>query len=99
MVYNINMKKFIKYLLLSPMMFSVIGCGNQTKSEEKSMEPKPVDVVVISGQSNAVGCTHAKCITRSIGAEAYSTYMTGYNDIKIAYDSTDKKFHLFENFS
>ena len=90
MVYNINMKKFIKYLLLSPMMFSVIGCGNQTKSEEKSMEPKPVDVVVISGQSNAVGCTHAKCITRSIGAEAYSTYMTGYNDIKIAYDCWTK---------
>jgi len=90
MVYNINMKKFIKYLLLSPMMFSVIGCGNQTKSEEKSMEPKPVDVVVISGQSNAVGCTHAKCITRSMGAEAYSTYMTGYNDIKIAYDCWTK---------
>lgn len=54
------------------------------------MEPKPVDVVVISGQSNAVGCTHAKCITRSIGAEAYSTYMTGYNDIKIAYDCWTK---------
>ena len=90
MVYNIDMKKFMKYLLLSPMMFSVIGCGNQTKSEEKSMEPKPVDVVVISGQSNAVGCTHAKCITRSIGAEAYSTYMTGYNDIKIAYDCWTK---------
>ena len=54
------------------------------------MEPKPVDVVVISGQSNAVGCTHSKCITRSIGAEAYSTYMTGYNDIKIAYDCWTK---------
>ena len=54
------------------------------------MEPKPVDVVVISGQSNAVGCTHAKCITRSMGAEAYSTYMTGYNDIKIAYDCWTK---------
>ena len=54
------------------------------------MEPKPVDVVVISGQSNAVGCTHSNCITRSIGASYYQDYMRGFPDIQIAYDSWTK---------
>ena len=49
------------------------------------MEPTPVDVVVISGQSNAVGCTHSNCITRSMGSSKYQTYMRGFDDIKIAY--------------
>ena len=90
MVYYIDMKKFIKYLLLSPIMFSVIGCQKENKSEEISMEPKPVDVVVISGQSNAVGCTHSNCITRSIGASSYQEYMRGYKEIQIAFDSWTK---------
>ena len=54
------------------------------------MEPTPVDVIVISGQSNAVGCTHANCITRSIGASKYQDYMRGFETIKIAYDCWTK---------
>ena len=52
------MKNIVKFLLLSPIAFSSVGCGGKT--------PKPVDVIVISGQSNAVGCTHIDCIERSI---------------------------------
>ena len=80
------MKNIVKFLLLSPLAFSSVSC-NSSKPQE---EPKPVDVVVISGQSNGVGCTHSDCITRSIGSSKYSEYMKGYNDIQIAYDCWTK---------
>lgn len=78
------MKNFIKLFLLSPIAFSAMGCNNMPK------EPKPVDVVVISGQSNAVGCTHIKCLKRSMGSAKESEYMKGYPDIQIAYDCWTK---------
>ena len=97
MYYYINMKKLFKYLLLSPVLLSAIGCakgnnsgGTNMSSEAISREPTPVNVVVISGQSNAVGCTHSNCITRSIGASYYQEYMRGYPQIQIAYDCWTK---------
>ena len=77
------MKNELKFLFLMPLLFSALGC--QTK---KPM--KPVDVILISGQSNAVGCTHSSCITRSIGASKYQKYMRGYPEIQIAFDSWTK---------
>ena len=82
------MKNIFKFLLLSPIAFSSVGCGQSKQPEE----PKPVDVVLISGQSNGVGCTHSNCITKSIGASKYSEYMKGYKDIQIAYDCWTKNF-------
>lgn len=73
------MKNIIKLLLLSPMAFSSVSCGG-------AKTPKPVDVIVISGQSNAVGCTYIDCIPRSIGYDEYEEYMRGYPEIQIAYD-------------
>ena len=78
------MKNILKLLLLSPMAFSIIGCNNAKK------ELTPVDVVLISGQSNAVGCTHSKYITRSMGRSKYDEYMRGYPGIQIAFDSWTK---------
>ena len=78
------MKHAFKILLLSAITFSIMGCNN------KKSDPKPVDVIVISGQSNAVGCTHSNCITRSMGSTKYSTYLKGYPTIKIAYDCWTK---------
>ena len=75
------MKKVIKFLLLSPLAFSGLGCSKTTK---------PVDVIVISGQSNAVGCTHIDCIERSMGYDKLEEYMVGYDGIKIAYDCWTK---------
>ena len=72
-------------MLLTPMAFSISGCGKTAKKD-----PIPVDVIVISGQSNAVGCTQANCIKRSIGAEKYNEYMSGYPGIQIAFDSWTK---------
>ena len=80
------MKSFIKLLFLSPMILSISGCNEK----DTPKEPTPVDVVVISGQSNAVGCTHTNCISRSIGHAKYQEYMKGYNDIQIAFDSWTK---------
>ena len=91
------MKKLFKFLCLAPLLFVAVSCNNADSNssninEESSamMEPTPVDVIVISGQSNAVGCTHANCITRSIGASKYQDYMRGFETIKIAYDCWTK---------
>ena len=98
------MKKFIKLLILSPMAFSLISCNggdsssSSTSTSSSTTRPKstdvfptgPVDVVVISGQSNAAGCTKASCIQRSIGYSKYQEYMAGYPSIKIAYDCWTK---------
>ena len=45
------MKKLMKLLLLSPVVFLSMSCANN----DEPKEPIPVDVVVISGQSNGVG--------------------------------------------
>ena len=91
------MKKLFKFLCLAPLLFVAVSCNdadsNSSNINEESsamMEPTPVDVIVISGQSNAVGCTHANCITRSIGASKYQDYMRGFETIKIAYDCWTK---------
>lgn len=79
------MKTAFKILMLSPLIFSTGACGGNEKKD-----PIPVDVIVISGQSNAVGCTHSNCITRSIGHSKYQEYMEGYKGIQIAFDSWTK---------
>ena len=80
------MKTALKILMLSPLILSTGACGNNDKKD-----PIPVDVIVISGQSNAVGCTHVNCITRSIGHSKYQEYMEGYPGIQIAFDSWTKE--------
>ena len=67
------MNRFFKILFLAPMIFTTVGCNAKK-------DPVPVDVVVISGQSNAVGCTHTNCISRSIGHSKYQEYLAGYPD-------------------
>ena len=91
------MKNIFKFLCLAPLLFVAVSCNNaepsnSSVSEEPTTmkEPTPVDVIVISGQSNAVGCTHSNCITRSMGSSKYSTYMRGFESIKIAYDCWTK---------
>ena len=79
------MKNIVKFLLLSPIAFSSVGCGGKTPKT-----PKSVDVIVISGQSNAVGCTHIDCIERSMDYDKLEEYMVGYPGIQIAYDCWTK---------
>ena len=76
------MKNKLCFLLLSPILLSGVGCNNSGNSD-----PKPVDVVVISGQSNAVGCTWSDCIQDT---EKWNEYRKGYPEIQIAFDSWTK---------
>lgn len=90
------MKKLFKLLFLSPFILSIASCGNTTisSSEDSSMpssfDPVPVDVVIISGQSNGVGCTHSIYLPDTMGNEKYDEYLSGYPSIQIAYDCWTK---------
>ena len=86
------MKKSLCCLLLSPFLLSAVGCGSQAPKEDPQPEKDliPVDVVLISGQSNAVGCTHSDCIATSIGIEEAALYKKGFPEIQISYDCWTK---------
>ena len=89
MDYHIIMKKFFKLLFLTPMILFNSSCSPSTPVDPPA-DPVPVDVIIISGQSNAVGCTKSKEIEKTIGAIAYQDYMSGFPGIKIAYDCWTK---------
>ena len=94
------MKKLFKMLLLMPMITFINGCSQVTTPEEPPVDPEPetpevvdpvpVDVVIISGQSNGVGCTYCKEVKTSMGSSKYQDYMYGFPGIKIAYDCWTK---------
>ena len=71
-------------LLLAPLMMS--GCGSNEPAEDLG----PVDVVLISGQSNAVGCTQSSYIYNSLGEDKYQEFYQGYDGIKMSYDNWTK---------
>ena len=52
---------------------------------------KKAKIIVLSGQSNAVGVGHVKCLNRSFPAAKIEEYLEGYEKIKINYYSHDKK--------
>lgn len=52
---------------------------------------KKAKIIVLSGQSNAVGVGHVKCLKRNFSEEKIEEYFKGYENIKINYYSHDKK--------
>lgn len=52
---------------------------------------KKAKIIVLSGQSNAVGVGHVKCLERNFTDEKIEEYFKGYKNIKINYYSHDKK--------
>ena len=86
------MKKHIKVLFLLPFIMSTIGCSNNQNNSNSGAPVKrgPVDVVLISGQSNAVGCTQSIYLPDTMGVDKYNEYFDGYEDIQIAFDSWTK---------
>ena len=68
------------FLALIPALVFSAGCG------DKKMN-KDVNVIIISGQSNAVGCKANINLIDSMGQEKYNEYKAGYEDIKIAYSN------------
>lgn len=96
------MNKIMRTLLLSPIFFAVSSCGAGTSSSSSSSSPQeetsqvpdlgPVDVVIISGQSNGVGCSYVDCLFDSMGSDKYAEYSAGYPEIQIAYDCWTKEW-------
>ena len=80
------MKSKIRIFMLAPMILSAVGCNKPTDNTDKT----PVDVVIISGQSNGVGCSWCDQITDSMGMTKYEEYLVGYNTIKISFSNWDK---------
>ncbi|MBP5216429.1 MAG: hypothetical protein J6038_01170, partial [Bacilli bacterium] len=82
------MKNILRYLVLSPLILCASGCSTTPASSEPSSVPSseppastsssvipdlgPVDVVVISGQSNAVGCTYCDYLFQTMGSDKYA---------------------------
>ena len=87
------MKRNFKLFLLTPMIFSCFSCKNNNSNIKK------VDVIVISGQSNAVGCTFSSCLKTTQTEEKYKEYRDGYSGIKIAYQSMTKDFNPIRFYS
>ncbi|MBR5059752.1 MAG: hypothetical protein IKX06_03155 [Clostridia bacterium] len=56
---------------------------------------KQADIIVLSGQSNAVGVGHAEYLPRHFSAEMIAKWKKGYDRIKINYFSHDKKSNGF----
>lgn len=52
---------------------------------------KQADIILLSGQSNAVGVGHVKCLPKHFCAEKVQEYLTGYSNVRINYYSHDKK--------
>ena len=77
------MKNRWKLLLLSPILLSMIGCNKP--------QGTPVDVVLISGQSNGVGCTYSHYLQYTMPTK-YSDYLLGYEDMQIAYECWTKGY-------
>ena len=45
---------------------------------------KKAKIIVLSGQSNAVGVGHVKCLKRSFTEAKIEEYFNGYGNIKIS---------------
>ncbi len=81
LVYNGFMKKNSIIMALIGLCLSSTAC---------SANKTPVDVVLMAGQSNMVGCSRVTYLNNSAGSVKYQEYLNGYNGIRIAYDNLTK---------
>ena len=72
---------------LLPLCFSLMGCAGSSSS---ATTKTPVDVIIMGGQSNMVGCSTYSNLAESVGNTKFSEYQTGYKGLKIAYDCWTK---------
>ena len=78
------MKRRIHLLALIPAMIFSTGCDMKKKNT--------VNVIILSGQSNAVGCKNSQLLIQSMGQEKYDEYLAGYEDIQIAFNNWDCRY-------
>lgn len=75
------MKRKLHLLGLIPALLFASGCG---KNGDDNM--KNVNVIILSGQSNAVGCKAYSYLEKTMGKAKYKEYLAGYEDIKVSYN-------------
>lgn len=56
---------------------------------------KNARIIILAGQSNAVGVGHVKCLSKHFSEEKIKEYHDGYENIQINYNSHDKKSNGF----
>lgn len=85
------MKKKLKLLALIPVLLLSTSCDFLDKilgkNKEEETQMNSVNVIIISGQSNAVGCKASENLIKSMGQAKYDEYNAGYENIKIAYSN------------
>jgi hypothetical protein len=64
-----------------PLLVPLFSCGQSTTA---------VDVVIMGGQSNMVGCSTYSTLADAVGSVKFQEYSVGYDGIKIAYDCWTK---------
>lgn len=90
------MRKKLAFIPLLSLVLS--GCGEYTPQENHG----PVDVIILTGQSNAVGYTYSTYLLDSIGYEKTYEYYLGYQGIGICYNNWEKNdldqmFHTYDS--
>ena len=81
------MRKSLCLLAMSTILCSAIGCGQKGG---QTVDNKEIDVVLISGQSNAVGNTWVDELTDTVGFQRWEEFLDGYPGVQIAYDNWTK---------
>ena len=81
------MKKKFKLLSLLTAVLCMASCSaSDLMFWKKSMKKESVNVVIISGQSNAAGCKSADFLQNSM-PDKYPEYLAGYEDVQIAFSN------------
>ena len=74
------MKRKLILLSIIPTMVFSVGCKDFKMKND-------VNVIILSGQSNAVGCKAYEYLVQTVGQQKYEEYSTGYEDVKIAFNN------------
>ena len=77
---------------LIPTLFLIAGCEGFSMEKifgKKETKAQDVNVIILSGQSNAVGCKNSLYLKDTMGEEKYNEYNEGYEDVKIAFANYD----------
>ena len=61
-----------------------------------STSKKEATIIILAGQSNAVGVGHVDCLPRHFSAEKIQEYEKGYPSVRIHYYSHNKKNRDFD---
>ena len=81
------MKTKLALLAIIPAMIFSTGCGG------KKVKKQDVNVIILSGQSNAVGCKNSQDLIKTMGQEKYDQYNAGFEDVKIAFNNWDCNYN------